>query len=83
MVAGFAEVPDRKENRGCGGLQPSELFSAAIQRGTDPARRIGGTAKVNGHEAGDSVQPTRPNFGHASQYKRVFPVLMQWSVSPR
>ena len=56
---------------GCRGLQPSELFSAAIQRGTDPARRVGGTAKVNGHKAGDSVQSTRPNCGHASQYKRV------------
>jgi len=71
MVAGFVEIAERKDFFGCGGLQPSELFSAAIQRGTDPARRVGGTAKVNGHKAGDSVQPTRPNFGHASQYKRV------------
>jgi hypothetical protein len=40
-------------------------------RGTDPARGVGGTAKVTGHKAGDSVQPTRPKFGHSSQYKRV------------
>jgi hypothetical protein len=26
----------------CGGLQPSELFSAALQLGTDPTRGVGG-----------------------------------------
>jgi hypothetical protein len=27
MVAGHRKVAERKENFGCGGLQPSELFS--------------------------------------------------------
>jgi hypothetical protein len=29
-VAGFAEMIEGDENVGCGGLQPSELFSAAF-----------------------------------------------------
>jgi hypothetical protein len=49
MVAGFVEIAERKEFFGCGGLQPSELFSAAIQLGTDPARSI---ASVQGHRLG-------------------------------
>jgi hypothetical protein len=30
MVAGFVEVAESEDFRGCGGLQPSELFSAAF-----------------------------------------------------
>jgi hypothetical protein len=41
MVAAFAEVPDRKENRGCGGLQPSEFASRAVQFRTDSRRSVG------------------------------------------
>jgi hypothetical protein len=40
MVAGFAEIIERKENLGCGGLQPSELFSASLQVGINPARGV-------------------------------------------
>jgi hypothetical protein len=41
MVAGFVDVAERKENLGCGGPQPSELFSLAFQPGTDSARGVG------------------------------------------
>jgi len=41
MVAGFVDVAERKENLGCGGPQPSELFSLAFQPGTDSARDAG------------------------------------------
>jgi hypothetical protein len=47
MVAGFVEVAENEDVRDCGGLQPSELLSAAFYRGTDPARRVGGTASKN------------------------------------
>jgi hypothetical protein len=30
MVAGFVEIAERKEFLGCGDLQPSELFRAAL-----------------------------------------------------
>jgi hypothetical protein len=46
MVAGLAEVVETKRFFGCGGLQPSELFGAAIWVGTYPSRRI---ARVQGH----------------------------------
>jgi hypothetical protein len=30
MVAGFVELIEKEESLACGGLQPSELFSAAL-----------------------------------------------------
>jgi hypothetical protein len=43
MVAGFAEVVERKEFFGCGGLQPSEFVSPAVQNGTYSARSVAST----------------------------------------
>jgi len=41
MVAGFAEVAERRDSSGCGGLQPSELFSPAFQLPNGSHNRLG------------------------------------------
>ena len=40
MVAVFVEIAERKESLGCGGLQPSELFSLAIPLSDGADRRL-------------------------------------------
>jgi hypothetical protein len=42
MVAGFAEITEMEEFLGCGGLQPSELFSLAIPLSDGATRRLAG-----------------------------------------
>jgi len=41
MVAGYREIAEIKEFLGCGGLQPSELFSPAFQLPNDSHSRLG------------------------------------------
>ena len=40
MVAGFAELIEGKRFFGCGGLQPSEFASPAVQSATDSSRGV-------------------------------------------
>jgi hypothetical protein len=49
MVAGFAGIAERKEILVVGGLQPSELFSPAVQDGTDSAFSV---ASMEGQGSG-------------------------------
>jgi len=64
MVAGFVEVAENEDVRDCGGLQPSELFSAALQagpryesqHGSRGTSQIGDSLRVdNGSDGGTDV----------------------------
>jgi hypothetical protein len=48
MVAGFAEMIEREEDFSCDGLQPSELFSGALQDGADSARSVASSMEGQG-----------------------------------
>ena len=58
----------RESNFGCGGVQPSELFSATFQFGTDPSRGVGTSLQVVGWRCFGVAHPEARQTSHSSAF---------------